>query len=324
MITFVLCKSSPNSTLTLSEQHSGNGTGLRHCQHFPAAFMKTLSSRRLLLCCWILGSIWLLAAVLNTHHSAIPTNIPKRKRGKGKLGACADGVEIDWPQDVFSEEGARVLLTLGSEAALQTYRACWPREDLWRDVQEAHSTPDCWAMPWLLNLTLSARPPRETGLFVDAGMNQGACSLPALAAGHRVKAFEAHGEAIAIVMQSVLLNQAVERMNITHTILGDTTSGAAILQCSRCDNSIVGDVERYVTLFPEECNAEGAALPMVTKEAAWTTSKREAVAKQVHCKECHDVGGAAEVSHHLLYLHITCSTFTSVMLLSLLGECMRM
>jgi len=139
------------------------------------------------------------------------------------------------------------------------------------DVADKWGNVDCWNFPWLAALTLPTLQGKQQsrGLFVDAGMNVGTCSMLALALGHRVVAFEPSRQCVVGALLSAEANgvEVLERLEVRQQLLSDSSAGAAVFQCKSTDVAPCGALP-YQVVEIAACNAPGKALPSGSGQVA--------------------------------------------------------
>ena len=172
------------------------------------------------------------AVAVTTHHS---TRNPRNVEPVDKRALLQEGRTENWAclTSPFAPQGklADAVWPAGG-VFLDTvpYKLCDTSNDLGA-VLDQWGNVDCWNFQWLAAFALPGG--HSHGLFVDAGMNVGTCSMLALALGHRVVAFEPNHAAIVGALLSAEANGpgALERLEVHEQLVSDGSDAAAVFQC---------------------------------------------------------------------------------------------
>ena len=140
---------------------------------------------------------------------------------------------------------------------------------------------DCWSLPWLMDIATGGagrQPPpgsnqaasmaaaaaaasnddaKQRGFFADLGLNVGLCSLPMLARGHRVAAFEASQGGLEGGLEAARVNGVAHRFSVYRVVISDRERGVGFMRCTAPEDCIVP----YQQVSPAECNTPGLRMP---------------------------------------------------------------
>lgn len=214
----------------------------------------------------LIGTLWLLLmlALLPLRALRAATSFPNATA----LTGCPSGLSAaSLPRDALAPDEA--FLPLAPDG-VHPFTACvrpWVANR--QALSEQFRPSDCWAMPWLMRLAVGGA---SSGLFVDAGVNLGLCSLPMLRRGHNVHAFDGNPTS-RDVARSAATNGG-GRFAFEHVALAaQSREGAVFMRCPHC-NTEKGE-PMYFVVHPEACAAAAARQPWEAQSEA----QREVIAR---------------------------------------------